>query len=214
MWGWMNMQTNWEEPGQTWFCWTSLLVSSSDFFWFSICQTKPNFLQIRRRQCCLDFSCKRTQKLLLMAEFKTKQGAETVKDTQVIVVYDWNTHIKSTLPHVIYEQNCLPTRVWMKRLLFLHEAHWQRLICSVWSLTNTKDSFITLSSFLLIFLFWAPNKIADSAEFYSTLRVDIVLQSRPAPNTGSQVFQLLPGGGSTPGRRVERGVESAENKRW
>ena len=58
-----------------------------------------------------------------------------------------------------------------------------------------------------------PNKIADSAEFHSILRVDIVLQSRPAPNTGSQVFQLLPGGGSTPGRRVERGVESAENQR-
>ena len=70
-------------------------------------------------------------------------------------MYDWNTHITSTLPHVIYEHNCLPTRVWMKRLLFLHEAHWQRLICSVWSRTNTKDSFITLSSFLLIFLFWA-----------------------------------------------------------
>ena len=173
-------------------------------------------------------------------------------------MYDWNTHITSTLPHVIYEHNCLPTRVWMKRLLFLHEAHWQRLICSVWSRTNTKDSFITLSSFLLIFLFWAllcshfcpgsscfssrpaefqslfflikagvgmcfggqsrthetPNKIADSAESHSILRVDIVLQSRPAPNTGSQVFQLLPGGGSTPGRRVERGVESADNKRW
>ena len=58
-----------------------------------------------------------------------------------------------------------------------------------------------------------PNKIAESAEFHSILRVDIVLQSRPAPNTGSQVFQLLPGGSSTPGRRVERGVESAENKR-
>ena len=57
-----------------------------------------------------------------------------------------------------------------RRLLFLHGAACWRLICSAWSQTNTKDSFITLILFPLIFL-WSQH--CDTADLRLVFPADI-----------------------------------------